>query len=77
MCIFAMYVLPVSAVDGGRKGMSEGQRKQRGEQGVIPSQQRGASRPCGKTRLRESCVIASEKRPGELKREQGPHPKDC
>ena len=36
MCIFAMYVLPVSAVDGRRKGMSEGQCKQRGEQGVFP-----------------------------------------
>ena len=36
VCIFAMYVLPVSAVDGGRKGMSEGQCKQRGEQGVFP-----------------------------------------
>ena len=36
MCIFAMYVLPVSAVDGRRKGMSEGQCKQRGEQRVFP-----------------------------------------
>ena len=36
VCIFAAYVLHVSAVDGGRKGMSEGQCKQRGEQGGVP-----------------------------------------
>lgn len=40
--VFAVYVLHVSAVDGGRKGMSEGQCKPRGGQRVLlPSQQPG------------------------------------
>ncbi|KAM9284230.1 LOW QUALITY PROTEIN: SUN domain-containing protein 3-like [Cariama cristata] len=39
MSIFTMYVLPVAAVDVGRKGMSEGQCKQKGEEGMFPSQQ--------------------------------------
>ena len=37
-CVFTTYVLHVSAVDGARRGMSEGQCQQRGEPGVFPSQ---------------------------------------